>query len=859
MPKERSAIIDVLRLPVKNLGRRHARRWRSPVGWLLDRQLLASLRNIFLYTAFGHRIDPRNWMAAEEIELPTPEGANEFWFDYLADTGDGTRATYSVAYLAYSQLWIPQAGAAAGCRVKLDEDPEHSRCLPRGAFLFVGGDTAYHVADYETLTERFQQPFTWAFNDLEHRGRVDAERRPLFAIPGNHDYYDFLDGFNRQFRRPFNPEQSFAKNEEGPQPLLVVPGFKRLQGTSYVALALPFGWRLWGIDAESGEMDRRQKAFFQRIWQDKSTDKLIVATPEPVTVFGRYRRAHHYQAEAFEDLKLERPFLRGQGESLPAGKARLDIAGDVHHYARYWGTTMGAAAEKGPRTNYASVVSGLGGAFLHASSTDIGEIRAKVRFPEPRTALAASIRRLMNVWNILQGGRVWMAGALVASIVFLGGLVSESPQRDVVAPLFKSLGFTVLAPATPGLPRGVLSAAQGSLKVPADTDRHWSNPELWYLPLLLAAVFLGILTQRRLKARSQRRGGEKSIRVSSYRWPVAVAVLAALASVVFLSIKGPGHYKTLKPLASNLVMLLLLAISFGGFYWSRQYDDAMYRQARLRKLNGWDQTSFLALFAFAVLTGIFGVMRYGVDSLAVVAVDQWFILCVLGTLLGLPFFAASTGAALHPRWGKVGFFFLGLWHGMLQLMVPLVLVVTRRWWQGLAAALVTAGITFTVGELVSRAALRDRDARDRFRVGALLLMIWLLLGAGLAVFAFTAKVAQRVNGPALLTATALGLVFSCIWFGWYLAVSLCFDGHNNEAGGGARIEQFKQFIRFRLTPEGLTGFVIGIDEPMEDGSKLKPRLIDVFEVRPGARNHVAPGAPAGEGGLPGGNLGSTKV
>jgi hypothetical protein len=843
MPRERS-FIDLFWRPVEKLARRRspkARRWRSPVGWLLDHQLIASLKGIVLYTAFGKRIDPRNWMAAAEIDLTDRATDHEFWFDYMSDTGDGTRATYSVAYLAYSNLWIPQAGAEPGCRVKLDEDAEHSRRLPRGNFLFVGGDTAYHVADYETLAERFQQPFKWAYEDLWRRDKISAERRPLFGIPGNHDYYDFLDGFNRQFRRPFNQEQAFDNDMKGPQPLLVVPGFERLQETSYVALALPFGWRMWGIDAESGEMDRRQMQFFQQIRQTKPTDKLIVATPEPVTVFGRYRRARHHQAETFENLGLEQPFLRGQGETLPAGKARLDIAGDVHHYARYWGTTPGATTEEGHRANYASVVSGLGGAFLHSSSTDVGEVRAKVRYPEPQTALAVSVRRLTNVWNILRGGRVWMVGALVASTIFLGGLVSDSSRKDLVE-LFQRLGHTV-----GDVEPGVLDAAHRSLTVPrlsdksstgatqsADKPGTWLLWELSYLPLLLGAVLLGVFTHRRLKARSQSRRGEKSIHAWYYRWPIAVAMGVACVTVAFVYfVPGISSYGALKPLASNFVMLLLLAASFGGFYWSRQYDEAMFRQARLRRLNGWDQAFFIALFAFALLTGAFGLLRYGVDSLAVVAIDLLFILGTLGMLLGLSFFAAFTGAALYSRWGKAGFFLLGFWHGTLQLLLPLVLVVTRPWWQGLAAALAAAALTFAAGELVSRTALRDRDARDRFRVGALLLIIWILLGVGLAAFAFTGKETQSVDGLAFFMAAILGLLFSCIWFSWYLAVSLCFDGHNNEAGGGARIVQFKQFIRFRLTEESLTGFVIGIDDPEEDGSQLKPRLIDVFEVRPG--------------------------
>jgi hypothetical protein len=74
------------------------------------------------------------------------------------------------------------------------------------------------------------------------------------------------------------------------------------------------------------------------------------------------------------------------------------------------------------------------------------------------------------------------------------------------------------------------------------------------------------------------------------------------------------------------------------------------------------------------------------------------------------------------------------------------------------------------------------------------------------------------------------MLMTCVWFGWYLAVSLAFQGHNNEAGGAARIEAFKQFIRFRLTENELTGYVIGVDKPQTNGSALTPKIIDVFTV-----------------------------
>src|SRR5262245_24875051 len=204
-------------------SRSDTRRFKGPVRWLLDRQLIANLQEIALYAGFGTRLDSRAWMTAEEIDLTDlAAGREEIWLDYISDTGDSQRATYSVAVLCLSDLWAE--GPAAGARVEDHRGQGGGFVLPRGDLLFVGGDTAYHVADLATLTERFQQPFAWAFEDLAASLALRAERgesapvravataeiaslrekrRPLFGIPGNHDYYDFLDGFNRQFRRPF--------------------------------------------------------------------------------------------------------------------------------------------------------------------------------------------------------------------------------------------------------------------------------------------------------------------------------------------------------------------------------------------------------------------------------------------------------------------------------------------------------------------------------------------------------------------------------------------------------------------------------------------------------------------------------
>lgn len=97
---------------------------------------------------------------------------------------------------------------------KVDNEGTTLARMPRGEFLLVGGDTCYHISDYPSLHIRFQTPFSWAYQDLEddlktskkineEQARQERKkRRPLFGIPGNHDYYDMLNGFRRQFRFP---------------------------------------------------------------------------------------------------------------------------------------------------------------------------------------------------------------------------------------------------------------------------------------------------------------------------------------------------------------------------------------------------------------------------------------------------------------------------------------------------------------------------------------------------------------------------------------------------------------------------------------------------------------------------------
>ena len=83
-------------------------RLRKPVAWLLGRDLIASLQGTLLYAAFGSKLDPREWMNAEIIPIEDAGQTGECWFDYIADSGDGMKATYSIAYLCMSNLYVKE-------------------------------------------------------------------------------------------------------------------------------------------------------------------------------------------------------------------------------------------------------------------------------------------------------------------------------------------------------------------------------------------------------------------------------------------------------------------------------------------------------------------------------------------------------------------------------------------------------------------------------------------------------------------------------------------------------------------------------------------------------------------------------
>jgi hypothetical protein len=97
-------------------------------------------------------------------------------------------------------------------------------------------------------------------------------------------------------------------------------------------------------------------------------------------------------------------------------------------------------------------------------------------------------------------------------------------------------------------------------------------------------------------------------------------------------------------------------------------------------------------------------------------------------------------------------------------------------------------------------------------------------GVAVAPHGFLEHVVVWVGGA------LLAMFFGCALFGWYLAIAGSLDGHFNEMAAAALVDRYRQFIRFRLTPDRLTGYVIGVDAVTMDPAALRPRVVDRFEI-----------------------------
>ncbi len=358
----------------------------SVFGQYADQRLMQAVTDPCDDKQLCARYDSRDTKATDPKKHIPVDASDTFWIDYVADLGDGFEPTYTMAYLlAQDSLEIQGAGK-----------------LPHGDILIMGGDQCYPQATREEYKKRLLEPFNWAFN-------VPEPRRKLFAIPGNHDWYDGLIAFDSLF---CSSRDKLSEDKGN-----IIGGWQCQQHRSYWALRLPHDWWIWGADIQfSKYLDTAQVNYFEAMAkQMKEGHTLVICLAQPSWMIADLQGLD--EEENFFKITS---IARARGAHIAAV-----IAGDWHHYNRYFA----------PELDVHFITSGGGSAFLHP--THILKNNVSVRWPEKQREANAPEA---NAPGVRQGER-WQARRydmrLKKNTRAAGTVVDQAVQdvQDVLEPL----------------------------------------------------------------------------------------------------------------------------------------------------------------------------------------------------------------------------------------------------------------------------------------------------------------------------------------------------------------------------------------------------------------------------------------
>lgn len=306
-------------------------------SWFHPRTLWRS-RNEILAGLFG---DPsgevrRRWMKEQRArgvdgDLRIAPGLGKsFNFLLLGDPGEGDDSQYAVV------PGLLQVGADT-------------------SFAVIASDVIYPTGAGNEYPDKFFRPY----KDYQ---------APIYAIPGNHDWYDGLGGFMRVFcdAPPLKPRPDRGLRGllwRKPEPIDedTLAAARKLRGSPAQQAVQPAPY--WAIESESllivgvdtgirGTIDAEQTAWLRRTSLDPRPKILI--TGKPIYTRNVHKPSALEGGGTIDDIVRD-----------PAHRYVAAIGGDVHNYQRY-------PVRVGDRV-IQYIVSGGAGAFMHATHT-IGRV-----------------------------------------------------------------------------------------------------------------------------------------------------------------------------------------------------------------------------------------------------------------------------------------------------------------------------------------------------------------------------------------------------------------------------------------------------------------------------------------------------
>lgn len=331
---------------------------QKAVQWFDFSWLINTFRRVSLSADILSVIDKREVQTAmgkdsgqELIVNKFNASQDEFWFDFVADTGDGFDPTTTVFYHMTRDSYTYQYENKV-------ENHKEKITLNRGYALVIGGDLVYPAGSEMNYRDRFKGPLRFVAS------ATGKESPILIATPGNHDWYDGLSAFFRLMCQQCK-----------------IGGYKTVQNRSYFAYSLRKNVHLLGIDNQLlGDIDIPQMDFFTKYVKDNSTENstnhIILVIAEPYwynyDIKDRYKRRQRMDSLEFIIRRLTNAVLNLKNNS----EIIFDVVvtGDIHHYSHY---EIGQNSESDNKDIKHLITSGGGGAFGHV--TDF--LKDKIKIP----------------------------------------------------------------------------------------------------------------------------------------------------------------------------------------------------------------------------------------------------------------------------------------------------------------------------------------------------------------------------------------------------------------------------------------------------------------------------------------------
>lgn len=373
---------------------------RPKFSWLRP-SILWSARNDPLARLLGDPTDDerRRWVElqrdrgeAGDLVIDRSDLGDTFSFLVAGDTGEGTHPQYAVV------PGLLEIGADT-------------------SFMVAMSDVIYPIGDTNDYVDKFFRPYS-------------GYPSRIYALPGNHDWYDGLGGFMRHFcgaemppeKLPGSGPTAWLRDRLWRKPSVIAEetlercrafrpqeGQQASQPGPYWALDTPF-LRLVAIDTGIiGNIDADQGDWLQRV--SAGPKPKILLTGKPLVVNNRREPGRVSGRDFTVDDVVRDP----QNNYVAA------IGGDIHNYQRY-------PVNVGDRT-IQYVVSGGGGAFMHATHTI------------PKVDVAGVSEDEFRCYPI-RGDSLAFYSRLYSRRVLFGSRVLEIAPEQASALLARRLGVT---------------------------------------------------------------------------------------------------------------------------------------------------------------------------------------------------------------------------------------------------------------------------------------------------------------------------------------------------------------------------------------------------------------------------------